>query len=158
MSNITPCLWFDGNAEEAAAFYASIFPDSHVDAVHRAPGDNPSAAAGQVLTVEFTVLGLRFIGVNGGPLFKFSEAISFQVHTDTQQETDRYWHAILDHGGEESQCGWCKDAFGLSWQIVPRALSAALTDPDTAAAQRAMAAMMTMKKIDIATIEAALAG
>jgi predicted 3-demethylubiquinone-9 3-methyltransferase (glyoxalase superfamily) len=158
MSNITPCLWFDGNAEEAAAFYTSIFPDSHVDAVHRAPGDNPSGAAGQVLTVEFTVLGLRFIGVNGGPLFKFSEAISFQVHTDTQQETDRYWHAILDHGGEESRCGWCKDAFGMSWQIVPRALSAALTDPDTAAAQRAMAAMMTMKKIDIATIEAALAG
>ncbi|HEY6131548.1 MAG TPA: VOC family protein [Halioglobus sp.] len=155
MSRITPCLWFDGNAEEAAAFYARTFPDSHVDAVHRAPGDNPSVEAGQVLTVEFTVLGMQFVGVNGGPHFKFNEAVSFQVYTEDQEETDRYWNAIVGNGGEESQCGWCKDWLGLSWQIVPRALQEALIDPDTAAAKRAMEAMMTMKKIDIATIEAA---
>ena len=158
MSSITPCLWFDGTAEEAAAFYASTFPDSHVDAVHRSPADNPSVGKGEVLTVEFTILGMPFTGMNGGPLFKFNESVSFQVFTDDQQETDRYWTAIVGNGGEESQCGWCKDRFGLSWQIVPRALQEAFTDPDTAAAKRAMEAMMTMKKIDIATIEAARAG
>ena len=158
MTRIVPCLWFDGTAEEAAAFYARTFPDSHLDAVHRSPADNPSVGAGQVLTVEFTVLGMPFLGLNGGPHFKFSEAVSFQVYTNNQEETDRYWHAIVDNGGEESECGWCKDRFGLSWQIVPRVLHEAVTDPDTAAAKRAMEAMMTMRKIDIAAIKAARAG
>ena len=155
---ILPCLWFDKNAEEAAKFYAATFPESHITAVHRAPSDYPSGKAGDVLTVEFTVLGQRFLGLNGGPAFTFDEAISFQVFTDTQEETDRYWNAIVGGGGQESQCGWCKDRFGLSWQIVPRALMEAMTDPDTAAARRAMEAMMTMRKIDIAGIEAARAG
>src|SRR5262245_7525339 len=149
------CLWFNKNAEEAARFYASTFPDSRVTAVHKAPGDYPSGKAGDVLTVEFTVLGQPFVGLNGGPAFKFNEAVSFQVFTDTQEETDRYWKAIVDGGGQESACSWCKDRFGLSWQIAPRALIKAINDPDTAAAKRAMDAMMTMKKIDIAAIEAA---
>jgi 2-polyprenyl-6-hydroxyphenyl methylase/3-demethylubiquinone-9 3-methyltransferase len=155
---ITTCLWFNKNAEEAAKFYAATFPNSRVSAVHKAPGDYPSGKAGDVLTVDFTILGQPFVGLNGGPEFKFSEAISFQVFTDTQEETDRYWNAIVGGGGQESVCGWCKDKFGLSWQIVPRALTEAMADADTAAAKRAMDAMMTMKKIDIARIEAARRG
>lgn len=156
-TKIAPCLWFNKNAEEAARFYAATFPDSRVIAVHKAPADYPSGKAGDVLTVDFTVLGQRFVGLNGGPEFTFDEAVSFQVFTDTQEETDRYWKAIVSGGGQESVCGWCKDKFGLSWQIVPRALIDAMTGPDTAAAARAMNAMMKMKKIDIATIEAARA-
>ena len=155
---IMPCLWFNKNAEEAAKFYASTFPDSRVTAVRKSPGDYPGGKAGDVLTVEFTVLGQQFVGLNGGPQFTFDEAVSFQVFTDTQEETDRYWNAIVRSGGQESVCGWCKDKFGLSWQIVPRALSEAMNDRDTAAAMRAMEAMMTMKKIDIARIEAARCG
>ena len=158
MSKIAPCLWFDHNAEEAANFYAETFPDSAVKAVHRSPSDYPGGKAGDALTVEFTVLGLDFLGLNGGPVFTFDEAISFQVYTDDQAETDRYWNAIVDNGGTASQCGWCKDRFGLSWQITPRALLKAMTNPDHAAAKRAMDAMMTMQKIDIATIEAAERG
>jgi len=154
---IAPCLWFNKNAEEAAKFYAATFPDSRITAVHKAPGDYPNGNAGDVLTVEFTVLGQHFVGLNGGPEFTFDEAVSFQVFTDTQEETDRYWNAIVGGGGQESVCGWCKDRFGLSWQIVPRVLTEAMNDPDTAAARRAMEAMMTMKKIDIARIEAARA-
>ena len=156
-TKIAPCLWFNKNAEEAARFYAATFPDSRVIAVHKAPADYPSGKAGDVLTVDFTVLGQRFVGLNGGPEFTFDEAVSFQVFTDTQEETDRYWKAIVSGGGQESVCGWCKDKFGLSWQIVPRALIDAMTGPDTAAAARAMNAMMKKKKIDIATIEAARA-
>lgn len=155
---IAPCLWFNKNAEEAATFYAATFPDSRVTAVHKSPRDYPNGKAGDVLTVEFTVLGQQFVGLNGGPEFIFDEAVSFQVFTDTQEETDRYWNAIVGGGGSENVCGWCKDKFGLSWQIVPRALTDAINDPDTAAAARAMDAMMTMKKIDIARIEAARAG
>ena len=156
--NIAVCLWFDGNAEEAANFYARTFPDSRVDAVHRAPGDYPAGGEGDVLTVEFTVLGMPFLGLNGGPQFKFDEAVSFQVYTDDQAETDRLWNAIVGNGGAESECGWCKDKFGLSWQITPRALMEAVTDSDPAAARRAFQAMMTMQKIDIAKIEAARRG
>ena len=155
---IATCLWFNKNAEEAAKFYASTFPDSRVTAVHKSPTDYPNGKAGDVLTVEFTILGQPFIGLNGGPEFTFDEAISFQVYTDTQEETDRYWNAIVQSGGQESFCGWCKDRFGLSWQIAPRALMKAISDPDTAAAKRAMEAMMTMGKIDIAKVEAARAG
>jgi len=155
---IAPCLWFNKNAEEAANFYAATFPNSRVIAVHESPGDYPGGKAGDVLTVEFTVLGQPFVGLNGGSEFTFDEAVSFQVFTDTQEETDRYWNAIVGGGGQESVCGWCKDRFGLSWQIVPRALTQAMNDSDTAAAKRAMDAMMTMKKIDIARIEAAQAG
>lgn len=156
--NIAVCLWFDGNAEEAANFYADTFPDSHVDAVHHAPGDYPEGKQGDVLTVEFTVLGMPFLGLNGGPQFKFDEAVSFQVYTRDQAETDRLWNAIVGNGGAESACGWCKDRFGLSWQITPRALMDALTDPDRAAAKRAFDAMMTMRKINVAAIEAARRG
>lgn len=155
---IATCLWFNKNAEEAANFYARTFPDSRVTAVHKSPSDYPSGKAGDVLTVEFSVLGQPFLGLNGGPAFNFDEAISFQVFTDTQEETDRYWNAIVSNGGQESECGWCKDKFGLSWQIVPRALMEAVNDSDRAAAKRAMDAMMTMRKIDIARIEAARAG
>jgi len=152
------CLWYDGTAEEAARFYARTFPDSTVGAVHRAPGDFPSGKQGQVLTVEFTVLGVRCLGLNGGPAFPHSEAFSFQVLTEDQAETDRYWNAIVGNGGSESACGWCKDRWGLSWQITPRALMEATTDADQAAAQRAFNAMMGMRKIDIAAIEAARRG
>ena len=155
---IATCLWFNKNAEQAANFYAATFPESKVTAVHKSPSDYPSGKAGDVLTVEFTVLGQPFLGLNGGPEFTFDEAISFQVFTDTQEETDRYWNAIVSSGGQESACGWCKDKFGLSWQIVPRALMEAISDPDTAAAKRAMDAMMTMRKIDIAKIDAARRG
>src|SRR5690606_9074187 len=152
------CLWYDGTAEEAARFYAKIFPDSAVTAVHRAPGDFPDGKEGQVLTVEFTVMGIPCIGLNGGPMFKHSEAFSFQVLTEDQEETDRYWSAVVSNGGAESQCGWCKDKWGVSWQITPRALLDAVTDPDPAAAKRAFEAMMKMQKIDIAAIEAARRG
>ena len=152
------CLWYDGAAEDAARFYAQVFPDSAVTGVHRAPGDYPAGKEGQVLTVEFTVLGVRCLGLNGGPVFKHSEAFSFQIITDTQAETDRYWNAIVNNGGAESACGWCKDRWGLSWQITPRALLDAMTDADRAAAKRAFEAMMTMKKIDISAIEAARRG
>jgi 2-polyprenyl-6-hydroxyphenyl methylase/3-demethylubiquinone-9 3-methyltransferase len=154
----TICLWYDRGAEEAAQFYAKTFPDSSVGAVHRAPGDFPSGKKGDVLTVEFTVLGVACFGLNGGPMFKHSEAFSFQVATDDQAETDRYWNAIVGNGGQESACGWCKDKWGLSWQITPRALTKAISNPDPAAAKRAFDAMMQMRKIDIATIEAALKG
>ncbi len=157
-ARVAPCLWFDGNAEEAANFYASVFPDSRVDAVHRSPADYPSGKTGYVLTVEFTLLGLRFLGLNGGPEFKPNEAVSFMVYTDSQEETDRYWNAIVEGGGQESECSWCKDKWGFSWQITPRALMQAISSPDKAAAKRAMEAMMTMRKIDIAAIEAAAQG
>ena len=154
----TICLWYDGTALDAAQFYAETFADSVVTAVHRAPGDYPAGKEGNVLTVEFTVLGIPCLGLNGGPMCKHSEAFSFQVATDDQAETDRLWNAIVGNGGTESQCGWCKDKWGLSWQITPRALSAAICDPDPAAARRAFQAMMEMGKIDIARIEAALRG
>ncbi|MEH6419422.1 VOC family protein [Pseudomonas sp. CGJS7] len=154
----TICLWYDGAAQEAAEFYAKTFPDSSVDAVHRAPGDYPDGKQGDVLTVEFTVMGIPCLGLNGGDTFKPSEAFSFQVATDDQAETDRLWDAIVGNGGKESACGWCKDKWGLSWQITPRVLSEAITDPDRAAAKRAFEAMMTMGKIDIAAIEAARRG
>lgn len=156
ISKNTICLWFDGAAEDAANFYARTFPDSAVHAVHRAPGDFPSGKQGDVLTVEFTVMDIPCLGLNGGPMFKHSEAFSFQVATDDQAETDRLWNAIVGNGGQESACGWCKDKWGLSWQITPRALTAAFTHPDRAAAKRAFDAMMGMTKIDIATIEAAV--
>ena len=154
----TICLWYDRDAEEAARFYAQTFPDSSVGAVPRAPADYPSGKKGDVLTVDFTVLGVPCIGLNGGPEFKHSEAFSFQVATADQAETDRYWSAIVGNGGEESVCGWCKDKWGLSWQITPIVLIEAVTGPDPAAAKRAFDAMMQMKKIDVAGIEAALRG
>ena len=154
----TICLWYDGGAEDAARFYARTFPDSSVGAVLRAPGDFPSGKAGDVLTVDFTVLGIPCLGLNGGPQFKHTEAFSFQVATADQAETDRYWNAIIGNGGQESECGWCRDKWGLSWQITPVVLTQAVTDPDAAVAKRAFEAMMKMKKIDIATIEAARRG
>jgi predicted 3-demethylubiquinone-9 3-methyltransferase (glyoxalase superfamily) len=156
---LTTCLWFDkGQAREAAEFYASVFPDSHVATALASPADNPSTRQGEEITVDFTVCGQSFMGLNGGPNFKPNEAVSFQVFTDTQEETDRYWDAIVGNGGAESECSWCKDRWGFSWQIVPRALMAGMADPDPAAAQRVMEAMMTMRKIDIAAIEAARRG
>jgi 2-polyprenyl-6-hydroxyphenyl methylase/3-demethylubiquinone-9 3-methyltransferase len=154
----TICLWYNRDAEGAARFYAETFPDSSVGTAHRAPGDNPSGKKGAVLTVEFTVMGIPCIGLNGGPHFKHNEAFSFQVATVDQAETDRYWNAIIGNGGEESMCGWCKDKWGVSWQITPLALLKAIADPDPAAAKRAFDAMMQMKKIDIAVIEAARRG
>ena len=152
------CLWFDKDALEAARFYAATFPDSKVTAVHKAPGDYPGGKKGEVLTVEFTVVGIPCIGINGGPVFKHSEAFSFQIATDSQEETDRLWNAIVGNGGQESQCGWCKDKWGLSWQITPIALTKGVADPDPAVAKRVFDAMMTMKKIDVAAIEAARRG
>lgn len=154
----TVCLWFDRDALDAATFYAKTFPDSAVGAVHRAPGDYPAGKEGDVLTVEFTVGGIPCIGLNGGPVFQHDEAFSFQIATDDQEETDRLWNAIVGNGGQESECGWCKDRWGLSWQITPRTLTEAFTGPDRAAARRAFDAMMTMKKIDVAAIDAARRG
>ena len=154
----TICIWYDRDAEEAARFYAKTFPDSSVNAVHLAPGDFPSGKKGQVLTVDFTVLGIPCIGLNGGPMFKHSEAFSFQVSTVDQAETDRYWNAIVGNGGQESACGWCKDKWGLNWQITPAVLIQAVTNPDKAVAKRAFDAMMTMHKIDVAAIEKAVRG
>jgi len=156
---MTTCLWFDkGQAREAARFYASVFPESKVGESHASAADNPSVKEGEELVVEFTVLGQKFAGLNGGPYFKPNEAVSFMVLTENQEETDRYWNAIVGNGGQESQCGWCKDRWGFSWQITPRALLEATNDPDRAAAKRAMEAMLQMKKIDIAAIEAARRG
>ena len=154
----TICIWFDTVALDAATFYAETFPDSNVGAVFRAPSDYPSGKAGDVLTVQFTVLGIPCVGLNGGPVFKHSEAFSFQVATDDQAETDRYWDAIVSNGGQESECGWCKDKWGLSWQITPRVLTDAMASPDPTIAKRAFEAMMTMRKIDVAAIEAAVRG
>ena len=153
----TICLWYDNDAEEAARFYAETFPDTEVTAVHRAPADYPGGKGGDVLTVQFTVLGIPCIGLNGGPIFPHSEAFSFQVATDDQAETDRYWNAIVFNGGQESQCGWCKDRWGLNWQITPRVLTEAMAKGGDVA-QRAFAAMMPMRKIDLATIERAVQG
>ena len=153
----TICLWFDNDAEEAARFYAATFPNSEVKAVHKAPGDFPGGKVGQVLTVDFTVAGLPCMGLNGGPTFKPNEAFSFMIATEDQQETDRYWNAIVKNGGQESDCGWCKDRWGVSWQITPRVLTEALAagGPE---ASRAFSAMMKMKKIDVAAITAARRG
>lgn len=152
----TICLWFDHNALEAATFYAATFPDSAVTGVHEAPGDYPSGKEGDVITVTFTVMGIPCLGLNGGPIFKHNEAFSFQVATDDQAETDRLWNAIVGNGGEESACGWCRDKWGISWQITPRVLTDAIASPDRALARRAFEAMMQMGKIDIAAIEAAI--
>jgi 2-polyprenyl-6-hydroxyphenyl methylase/3-demethylubiquinone-9 3-methyltransferase len=157
-SKNTICLWYDRSALEAARFYAATFPDSEVGTVYRAPADYPSGKEGDVLTVEFTVMGIPCLGLNGGPAFRHSEAFSFQVATEDQSETDRLWNAIIGNGGQASACGWCKDRWGLSWQITPRALAAAIADPDPAAARRAFEAMMEMTKIDIAAIEKARRG
>src|SRR3569623_2995030 len=154
----TICLWFNRDAEDAAAFYAKTFPDTRVTAVRHAPSDFPGGKQGDVLVVELTVCGTPCMLLNGGPEFPQTEAFSFQISTEDQAETDRYWNAIVGNGGEERACGWCKDKWGVSWQITPRVLLEATTDPDRAAAKRAMDAMMTMKKIDIATIEAARRG
>lgn len=152
------CLWYDGTAEEAACFYAATFPDSEVLAVHHAPGDYPAGRAGDVLTVDFTVMGIPCLGLNGGPAFTHDEAFSFQVATTDQAETDRYWNAIVGNGGQASACGWCRDKWGISWQITPIALTRAVTDPDPAKAKRAFDAMMQMGKIDVAMLEAAVRG
>ena len=157
MPKNTVCLCYDKDAEAAARFYAETFPDSEVTAVHRAPGDYPGGKAGDVLTVQFTVCGVPCLGLNGGPVFPHTEAFSFQIATDDQEETDRYWDAIVGNGGQESQCGWCKDKWGLSWQITPRALTDAMAVGGDVS-KRVFAAMMTMKKIDVATIEAARRG
>lgn len=157
MSKATICLWFDKDAKEAAEFYAATFPDSVVGAVHSAPADFPGGKQGDELTVEFTVLGIACIGLNGGPIFPHSEAFSFQVATDSQEETDRYWNAIVGNGGAESACGWCKDKWGLNWQITPRVLTEAMAQGG-AVASRAFEAMMPMTKIDVAKIEAAVRG
>lgn len=152
------CLWYDGTAEEAANFYAATFPNTSVGSVIRAPGDYPAGEQGNVLVVEFSVLGIPCIGLNGGPQFKHNEAFSFQVVTEDQAETDLYWNAIVGNGGQESQCGWCKDKWGVSWQITPRVLVENLSDTDRARAKRGFEAMMEMKKIDVAAIEAARRG
>jgi predicted 3-demethylubiquinone-9 3-methyltransferase (glyoxalase superfamily) len=158
MDKIVPCLWYDGQAEEAAAFYVSLFPDSRVDAVHRSPADYPSGSDGDVLTVEFTLAGRRYLALNGGPEFHFTEALSLQIDCDDQAEVDRIWDAIIGNGGEASRCGWIKDRWGLSWQVTPRRLPEMLSSTDRAAARRAMQAMMTMVKIDLPALEKAFAG
>jgi predicted 3-demethylubiquinone-9 3-methyltransferase (glyoxalase superfamily) len=158
MSKITPCLWFDGQAEETANFYVSLLPDSRVDAVLRSPADNPSTPAGAVLLVEFTLAGQKFTGLNGGPQFPFTEAVSFSIDCEDQAEVDRLWDALTADGGKPVQCGWLKDRFGLSWQIVPKRLPELLADPDPARARRTMEAMMQMVKIDVAALERAADG
>lgn len=158
MSKITPCLWFDRNAEEAAEFYVSLFPDSRIDSVSRAPSDNPSTAAGEVLTVEFTLSGRKFVALNGGPRFRFTEAVSFQIDCEDQAEVDRYWEALIAGGGEPSMCGWLKDRFGLSWQVIPRQMGDYLGGPDPAGAARAMEAMLQMHKLDVAMLRKAYEG
>ena len=157
-NRITPCLWFNHNGEEAANFYASLLPDSRVGKIMRSPADNPSTPAGAVLTVEFTVAGQEFLALNGGPQFPFTEAVSFMIHCDDQAEVDRLWDALIADGGKPVECGWLKDRFGLSWQIVPKGMLELLNDPDPGKAKRAMEAMMTMVKIDIAEVERAAAG
>lgn len=152
------CLWYEGTAREAAAFYTATFPDSRIETAAQAPADYPDGQQGDEIVVLFTVLGIACVGLNGGPHFKHSEAFSFQVYTDSQEETDRYWNAIVGNGGAESMCGWCKDKWGISWQITPRILTDALGDADRAASKRVFEAMMTMRKIDIAAIQAARAG
>jgi predicted 3-demethylubiquinone-9 3-methyltransferase (glyoxalase superfamily) len=158
MTKIAPCLWFDGQAEEAATFYTAIFPNSRIDKISRSPADNPSTPAGAVLTVDFTLDGSRFIALNGGPDFHFSEAISFSIDCEDQAEVDRYWDALIDGGGEPSQCGWLKDRFGLSWQVVPRQLNEMFESPDREAAKRAMEAMLKMQKLDVAKLREAYEG
>ena len=155
---IQPCLWFNKNAEEAARFYADTFPDSRIDSIERAPGDYPSGKAGDVLVIQATILGMPFMLLNGGPEFTFDEAVSFQVETEDQEETDRYWNAITKNGGEESVCGWCKDRFGLSWQITPQRLTQLMAEKDPAKSKAAFDAMMQMKKIDIAALNEAVEG
>lgn len=158
VSKNTVCLWYNGTAEEAARFYAKTFPDSTVGTIFRAPGDYPAGKEGDVLTVEFTVMGIPCLGLNGGPGTQHTQAFSFQVATDDQAETDRLWNAIIENGGQPNVCGWCQDKWGLSWQITPRALTSAMADPDPAVAKRVFNAMMEMGKIDIAAIEAARRG
>jgi predicted 3-demethylubiquinone-9 3-methyltransferase (glyoxalase superfamily) len=158
MPKITPSLWFDGRAEEAATFYASIFPDSRIDAISRSPSDNPSTKAGDVLLVAFTVAGQPFVGINGGPQFPFTEAVSFQIDCADQAEVDRYWEALMEGGGEPGRCGWLKDRYGLSWQVVPREMGAYLGGPDAAGAARAMEAMLRMEKLDVAKLREAYEG
>ena len=158
MDKIIPCLWYNHDAEEAANFYVTLLPDSEIQNVVRSPADTPSNKAGDVLVVEFTLAGRPYIGLNGGPLFRFSEAVSFQIRTEDQAETDRLWDAIVSNGGEESMCGWCKDRWGLSWQITPKRLLELNADPDPERARRAMEAMLKMRKIDIAAVERAADG
>jgi predicted 3-demethylubiquinone-9 3-methyltransferase (glyoxalase superfamily) len=158
MPRITPNLWFDGCAEEAAAFYVALFPNSGIEAVTRAPADNPSTAAGEVLLVHFTLDGLPFVGINGGPRFPFTEAVSFEIECEDQAEVDRYWEALIEGGGERGQCGWLKDRFGLSWQVVPRQAADYLGGPDPEAAARAMNALLAMGKLDIQALRGAYEG
>ena len=158
MDKITPNLWFDGNAEEAANFYVSLFPDSRIDRVQHSAADNPSTRKGEVLVVEFTLAGRSYVGINGGPTFPFTEAVSFSIDCKDQAEVDYYWEHLIAGGGSEVQCGWCKDKFGLSWQVVPRCLPDMMASPDRAAAERAMKAMMQMVKLDVAGLEAAFNG
>ncbi|PCD04555.1 hypothetical protein COC42_09975 [Sphingomonas spermidinifaciens] len=156
MSKIIPCIWYDGGAEEAATFYVTLLPGSRIVRVARTPVDTPGNKAGDVITVEWELAGQRFLGLNGGPVFPQTEAVSFQIATDDQAETDRLWNSIVGHGGQESMCGWCKDRWGVSWQITPRRLTELVAHPDAAVAGRAMEAMMTMRKIDIAALDRAV--
>jgi predicted 3-demethylubiquinone-9 3-methyltransferase (glyoxalase superfamily) len=158
MSKITPCLWFDGQAEEAAELYTSLVPDSRIDGVQRSPADNPSTSKGEVLTVDFTLAGQKFIGLNGGPDFKFNEAVSFSIDCADQAEVDKYWDALIEDGGEPSQCGWLKDRFGVSWQVIPRQLPEMLQSPDREGAERAMNAMLKMTKIEVDKLREAFEG